>query len=108
LSPLPSSTKRRVPSRSNSTPVGYHPTGIQPWTGAATGFETSARVTVLLSALATASVRPSGDSATPFGVEPTGASVPSATEICSTAFRVATSTTQTALVFAHATNTRVP
>ena len=63
---------------------------------------------MLLSALATASVRPSGESATPLGVDPAGACVPSATEICSPAFRAATSTTQTALVLAHATNSRAP
>src|SRR3954464_3847068 len=70
MSPLPSRTNMREPSRSKRTPVGYQPTGIQPWTADAPGFETSARVTVLLSALATRSVRPSGDSARPFGVDP--------------------------------------
>src|SRR5258708_21658751 len=108
VSPLPSSTKRRLPSRSNSTLVGYHPTGIHPWTTVAPGFETSATVTLLLSALATTSVRPSGERATPLGVDPTGASVPRATEICSPAFRPATSTTQTPLVLAQATNSCVP
>src|SRR6187397_1069096 len=85
LSPLPSSTKRREPSRSKSTAVGYQPTGIHPWTAEAPGFDTSATVTVLLSALATRSVRPSGDSASPLGVDATGASRPRATEICSAA-----------------------
>src|SRR5258708_510698 len=108
VSPLPSSTKRRLPSRSNSTLVGYHPTGIHPCTSVAPGFETSATVTVLLSALATTSVRPSGEGARPVGVDPTGAWVPSATEICSPAFQAATSTTHTALVLAHATNSRAP
>src|SRR4051812_872817 len=83
VSPLPESTKSRLPSRSNSTPVGYQPTGIQPVTEDAPERDTSAIVTVLLSALAMASVRPSGDSARPFGVEPTGACGPSATPICS-------------------------
>src|SRR3954469_11383203 len=55
VSPLPESTKSRLPSRSNSTPVGYQPTGIQPVTEDAPERDTSAIVTVLLSALATAS-----------------------------------------------------
>jgi hypothetical protein len=82
---LPSRTNIRVPSRSNSTSVGYQPTGIQPSTEDAPGFETSAIVTVLLSAFATISVCSSGESARPFGVDPAGASMPSAIEICSAA-----------------------
>src|SRR4029079_16729858 len=106
LRPLPSSTNKREPSRSKSTPVGYQPTGIQPCTAEAPGFAKSANVTVLLSAFATRSVRPSGDSASAFGVDPTGASRPSATEICSAAVAEATSTTHTAVVLAHRTHTR--
>src|SRR6185503_2476512 len=108
VSPLPSSTNRRLPSRSKRTPVGYQPTGIQPCTSVAPGRDTSATVTVLLSALAIASVRPSGDSASAFGVEPTGASGPSATPICSQESCSVTSPTQTALVLAQATNSRDP
>src|SRR5215472_9097606 len=104
VSPLPSSTNSRRPSRSNSTLVGYQPTGIQPSTLDLPGADTSATVTVLLSAFATSSVFPSGDNARPFGVDPAGASAPNATEICSEAVLRATSTTQTAFVFAHATN----
>src|SRR5215207_9119050 len=108
VSPLPLSTNMRDASRSNSTPVGYQPTGIHPRTTVAFGVETSATVTVLLSALATSSVRPSGESARPLGVEPTGAWIPSATEICSEGVRLARSTAHTALVFAQATNRRAP
>src|SRR5262249_39054161 len=68
VSPLPPSTNSREPSRSNSTAVGYQPTGIQPSTDEAPGRDTSAIVTVLLSALAMASWRPSGEIASPFGV----------------------------------------
>src|SRR3954469_4895906 len=108
VSPLPSSTNSREPSRSNSTVVGYQPTGIHPCTTLAPGFAISATATVLLSALATSSVRPLGEIATLFGVEPTGASTPRATEICSVATRFWRSITQTALVFAHATKSRRP
>ena len=86
-SPFPSRTKNRDPSRSNSTPVGYQPAGTNPSTWLQPGFETSTTVTVLLSALAMSSVRPSGDSDRPFGVDPTGACASSATEICSLAVR---------------------
>src|SRR4051812_29846231 len=108
VSPLPESTNSRLPSRSNRTPVGYQPTGIHPCTRDAPGRETSASVTVLLSAFATASVLPSGDSERPLGVEPTGASIPSATTICSDEDFRSTSTTQTALVLAQATYRREP
>src|SRR5258708_25128269 len=64
VSPLPSSTKRRLPSRSHRTLVGDHPTGTHPWPTVAPGFEPSATPTLLLSALATTSVRPSGERAT--------------------------------------------
>src|SRR5262245_25943359 len=106
--PFPLRTNIRDPSRSKMTPVGYQPTGIHPLTTLLRGVETSATVSVLLSAFATSSVRPSGDSATAFGVEPAGASRPSATEICSVALFVAVSTTHTAFVFAQATNSRLP
>src|SRR5262245_35479387 len=72
--PLPASTKNRAPARSNATLVGYHPEGTQPSTSLAPGFSTSTIATVLLSALATRSVVPSGDSDRLFGVVPTGES----------------------------------
>jgi hypothetical protein len=55
------------------TAVGYHPTGTQPSTSLAPAFAMSTTATVLLSALATSSVSPSGDNASAFGVDPTGA-----------------------------------
>src|SRR5215203_4348247 len=106
--PFPSSTNSRDPSRSNSTPVGYQPTGIHPCTTLRPGSEMLASVTVLLSALATSSVLPSGEIESAFGVEPTGACTPRATEICSAGMLRARSTTQTALVLAQATNRREP
>src|SRR5262245_35557023 len=106
--PLPFSTKNRVPSAANMTDVGYQPTGTHPSTLLAPGFVTSTTATVLLSALATSSFVPSGDSARLFGVVPTGALGYNATEICSLADREARSTTHTAFVFAQATNSRLP
>ncbi len=64
--------------------------------------------TVLLSALATSSVSPSADTARLFGVVPTGALGYSATGNLLPCGRVARSITQTAFVFAHATNRRRP
>ena len=89
----------RIPAgRDRSLRPGSHP-----------GFETSTTVTVLLSALATSSVRPSGDSddavrrrsrpAPGRRARPKSARSP---------FASATSTTHTAFVFAHATNSRAP
>ena len=107
-SPLPLSTRIRLPSGANSTPVGYQPVGMKPSTSLRPGVSTSTTATVLLSAFATSSVPPSGDSASAFGVLPTGAFGYSATEICSFAVPDARSTTHTALVFAQATNSRLP
>ena len=98
----------RSVGRENMTDVGYQPTGTHPSTVLRSPFDTSTTATVLLSALATSSLVPSGDSARLFGVVPTGAFGYNATEICSFADRDARSTTQTAFVFAHATNSRVP
>ena len=106
--PLPFKTKKRDPSRANMTEVGYQPTGTHPSTVLPHGLVTSTTATVLLSALATSSLVPSGDNARLFGVVPTGALGYNATEICSFADRVAKSTTHTAFVFAHATNNRAP
>src|SRR6266542_4686897 len=90
------------------TDVGYQPTGTHPSTALAPAVLMSTMATVLLSALATSIVVPSGASARLFGVVPTGAFGYNATEICSFAVRDARSTTQTAFVLAHATNNRVP
>ena len=91
------------------TDVGYQPTGTHPSTLLRSpGFVTSTTATVLLSALATSSLVPSGDRARLFGVVPTGALGYNATEICSFAERDARSTTHTAFVFAQATNSRLP
>src|SRR6476659_3424794 len=83
--PLPDSTRRRLPSGVKDTPVGYQPVGTKPATRLAPGRETSTTATALLSAFATSSVFPSGESASAFGVLPAGASGASATEICSLA-----------------------
>jgi hypothetical protein len=91
--PFPFRTKNFDPSRENMTAVGYHPTGTHPSTSLPPGFSMSTTATVLLSALATSSVSPSGDNASALGVEATGAFGYNATEICSCAVRVATSTT---------------
>ena len=61
--PLPESTRIRRPSGVNRTPVGYQPVGMKPATRLADGRATSTTATALLSALATSSVRPSGESA---------------------------------------------
>src|SRR5579863_9466368 len=96
------------PSWLNSTPVGYQPVGMNPSTRLSPAREMSTIATALLSALATTSRWPSGDTASAFGVDPAGASGYSDTEICSIAFARATSTTQTTFVLAHATNSRAP
>jgi hypothetical protein len=72
-SPLPFRTKKLEPSALNRTDVGYQPAGTQPCTTLAPGFSTLTTTTVLLSALATSIVVPSGERASPLGVEPTGA-----------------------------------
>src|SRR5207249_5313419 len=88
--------------------VGYQPVGTNPFTVLAPGFETSTTATTLLSAFATSRRRSPGDRLTWFGVDPGGAFGNIATEICSDARREATSIPQTAFVFAHATNSRLP
>src|SRR5690349_4770873 len=70
--PLPLRISSRDPSFVNWTPVGYQPVGMKPSTWLAPGFFTSITATVLLSALATTSVEPSGERASAFGVEPAG------------------------------------
>ena len=105
---MPERTRIRFPSRENATPVGYQPVGIEPRETARPGLATSTAATVLLSALATSSIRPSADSASAFGVEPGGACGKSDVPICSSARREATSIAQTAFVLAHATKRREP
>ena len=96
--PLPLSTSTRAPFASNATPVGYQPVGTKPRKRLSPGRVTSTTATVLLSALATSRVDPSGESARAFGVEPGGALGDSATPMRSVARRDARSTTQTAFV----------
>src|SRR5215203_3346250 len=108
VSPLPLRMKIRLPSRLHWAAVGYQPVGMRPRTTLAPGRETSTTATVLLSALATRSVWPSGDRPRPLGVLPGGVAGLRASEICSLAARAARSTTQTALVLAQATNSRPP
>src|SRR5438045_2080442 len=97
-----------APSRLNNTPVGYQPVGMNPLTRLSPGRDTSTNATVLLSAFATSSRSPAGDSVTAFGVEPGGAFGNIAMEICSAALAAARSIVHTALVFAHATKRRWP
>ena len=104
--PLPESTSTFSASRSYATPVGYQPVGMKPRKRLSPGSATSTTATVLLSAFATSSVWPSGESASALGVEPGGALGESATPIRSTVWRVARSTTETALVLAQATKSR--
>src|SRR6266568_3584149 len=68
--PLPLATSRCLPSGVTRTEVGYQPTGIKPSERLLPGTLTSKTAIMLLSALATKSVRSSGDSARLFGVEP--------------------------------------
>src|SRR5258706_4298285 len=63
----------RFPSGLTSTAEGYHPVGINPATRLAPRLDTSITQSALLSALATYSVSPSGESARAFGVLPAGA-----------------------------------
>ena len=74
VSPLPLSTKICLPSRLKIAPVGYQPVGMNPSTKLRPPLLTSTTATALLSALATSSVWPSGDSASELGVEVGGAS----------------------------------
>src|SRR5438477_11047703 len=73
VSPFPDRTKTRLPSRENAAAEGYQPDGRKPETRLSPGRDTPATATVLLSALATRSVAPSGQSPSPFGVGAGGA-----------------------------------
>src|SRR3954469_12074781 len=107
-SPLPLRMKIRRPSLLKRAAVGYQPVGKTPRTAAAPGRETSPTATVLLSALATSRVRPSGESPRRLGVLPGGAAGSRAIEMRSFAVREARSATQTSLVLAQATKRRPP
>src|SRR5262249_62334208 len=72
-SPLAERTKTRRPSPLKAAAVGYQPVGRNPATRLPPAASTRATATVLLSALATRRVAPSGESATLLGVEPGGA-----------------------------------
>src|SRR5947208_850498 len=69
-SPLPLATKSFLPSV--ATADGYQPVGTNPTTRDASLLAMSATITSLLSALATNSDLPSGDTATAHGVDPSG------------------------------------
>ena len=71
--PLPLRMKICRPSRLKMAPVGYRPVGMKPATLLLTLLLTSMTATALLSAMATTSVWPSGDSATELGVDVAGA-----------------------------------
>src|SRR5256712_2016664 len=81
-SPLPLATKSVRLSGLTATAVGYHPTGMNPSTTETDSrfflasseivFEISTTTTLLLSAFATNSVLPSGETATATGVLPSG------------------------------------
>src|SRR5262245_41689563 len=83
VKPLPLRMKIRLPSRLHCAAVGYQPVGMKPRTALAPERETSTTATVLLSALATSSVLPSGDRPRPLGVLPGGAAGSREIEICS-------------------------
>ena len=72
-SPFPDRTKILLPSLENAAAVGYQPVGRNPATRPCPGVRTSATATVLLSALATRRVEPSGERPRELGVEPGGA-----------------------------------
>jgi len=107
-SPFPLSTSTRPPVRSKPTSVGYHPVGTKPRKRLSPGRVMSTTATVLLSALATSSVEPSGETASAFGVEPGGAFGVRAMPMRSVGRREARSTTHTAFVCAQATNSLRP
>src|SRR5262245_31650173 len=97
-----------APSRLKMAPVGYQPVGTNPLTRLRPPLLTSTTATALMSALATSSVLPSGDSASEFGVDVVGAFGYRLIEICSSASPEKTSNTQTVALLAQATNSRLP
>ena len=107
-SPLPLRMKICWPSRLKIAPVGYQPVGMNPLTTLRAPLLTSTTATALLSALATSSVLPSGDSASELGVDVRGASGKRLIEICSMALPETVSNDQTDESPAQATNSRLP
>src|SRR6266850_4840249 len=106
--PLPLRIRICLPSLVNTAEVGYQPVGMNPSTKLRAGLPTSTTATALLSALATISVRPSGDNATELGVAVGGACGYKLVEICSSGSPVNVSYTHTAALLAQATNSRLP
>src|SRR4051812_11694268 len=88
--------------------VGYQPTGINPFDLLLPGTETSNTARQLLSAFATYNFFSSAESASPFEVEPSGASGNKAAFRTSTTFRFLVSITDTLLSFALATYKMLP
>ena len=73
MSPFPLEIRICLPSFENTAAVGYQPVGMNPSTKLRAGLLTSMTATALMSAFATISVRPSGESATELGVAVGGA-----------------------------------
>src|SRR5258708_10210615 len=108
VSPLPLRIRIWRPSRVNVAPVGYQAVGMKPSTTLRDGLPTSTTATELVSALATTSVRPSGESDTEFGVDVSGASGYRLVEICSSASYENVLNTHTHALLPHATYSRRP
>src|SRR5262245_43503914 len=106
--PLPLAIRIRSPFGTNRTQVGYQPAGMIPSDAPLPGRLTSKTATLLLSALATRSARPSGERARLLGVLPFGAFGWSALESDSRPRPVFVSRQTTRLLFAHATNSIAP
>src|SRR5688572_23529099 len=70
--PFPLATRSVRLSVLTATAVGYQPVGTKPSTREVAGSEMSTPIALLLSALTTNSVLPSGEMATPLGVLPSG------------------------------------
>src|SRR5262245_17711102 len=96
----------RRPSGDVVTNVGYQPVGTNPRTLLSPRFSPSTTATELLSALATYSRSPSGDSAREFGVLPAGAFGLSAVLMTSSRSRVFRSNAMTLLVWPQETKRR--
>src|SRR5713226_5858181 len=107
INPLPLRTRISLPSRENTAPVGYHPTGMKPSKKLLAPLLMSTTATALISAFATSIDRPSGEIATELGVDVGGASGNRFVEICSIGSPENVSSTQTAALLPHATNSRL-
>src|ERR1035438_9154201 len=101
---------KRRPSAATATAMGYQPVGINPatvdgpWVPPGAAFSgRSTTATVLLSALATNSRLPSGETVSQLGVDPGGDLGCSATLIRSRTMPVSGSWTYTRLVLLHVT-----